>query len=420
MLHNLGAIVATSGRTDEALALFDAAIEAAPTYASAHFNRAMALNALGRLDEAAEALRRTVALEPDHYAAHRTLGFLWMALGRRGRAMDHFARTVDLRRGEDRTGIANASLIRTTRGKLSHDAAQLRYLAVGHSEAARFEALARSFEAIAGTYETGLDNDAIIDLTDEQLETLGDSYNTAYHLTDAPEILSGAVNPALDVDAIARCYADGSPGIVSPGIVSIDDFLSPRALTLLRRFLLNSTIWHDFSHIGGCLASYLEDGLASPLMLQIADELRAALPDIFADHPLTQIWAFKAIEAKRGIDVHADDGAVSVNFWVTPDEANTDPEHGGLVIYGKQPPPGWQISDYDDDIAAIRDYLGDGDRDKTVVPYRENRAVLFESRLFHESDAPRFQPGYENMRINITLLFGQKSQCRNRNERPNV
>jgi hypothetical protein len=43
-----------------------------------------------------------------------------------------------------------------------------------------------------------------------------------------------------------------------------------------------------------------------------------------------------------------------------------------------------------------------------IVPYRENRAVLFESRLFHRSDAPHFAPGYENRRINVTLLFGRR------------
>jgi hypothetical protein len=41
------------------------------------------------------------------------------------------------------------------------------------------------------------------------------------------------------------------------------------------------------------------------------------------------------------------------------------------------------------------------------VPYRENRAVLFDSRLFHYSDAPKFAQGYENYRINVTLLFGR-------------
>jgi len=41
------------------------------------------------------------------------------------------------------------------------------------------------------------------------------------------------------------------------------------------------------------------------------------------------------------------------------------------------------------------------------VPYRENRAVLFKSRLFHRSDVTQFANDYENHRINITMLFGR-------------
>ncbi len=40
------------------------------------------------------------------------------------------------------------------------------------------------------------------------------------------------------------------------------------------------------------------------------------------------------------------------------------------------------------------------------VPYRANRAVIFDSNLFHETDRPRFKDGYLNRRINITLLYG--------------
>jgi hypothetical protein len=41
-----------------------------------------------------------------------------------------------------------------------------------------------------------------------------------------------------------------------------------------------------------------------------------------------------------------------------------------------------------------------------VVPYCQNRAVLFRSRLFHYSDSPKFAQEYENHRLNLTLLFG--------------
>lgn len=39
-----------------------------------------------------------------------------------------------------------------------------------------------------------------------------------------------------------------------------------------------------------------------------------------------------------GIKVHADSATVNLNFWVTPDQANLDPESGGLVVYPKVPP----------------------------------------------------------------------------------
>ncbi|NQU69976.1 MAG: tetratricopeptide repeat protein, partial [Rhodospirillales bacterium] len=129
VLHNLGIIAAQSDRRPEAIALFDRAIEADPGYVSAHFNRANALRQEGRADDAIESYRRAATLEPDHYEAHRALGFLWLAQGKRDRALDHFARTMDLRRGEDRTGLAGTSLSHTTRAKLTHDADQLRHMA---------------------------------------------------------------------------------------------------------------------------------------------------------------------------------------------------------------------------------------------------------------------------------------------------
>jgi hypothetical protein len=44
------------------------------------------------------------------------------------------------------------------------------------------------------------------------------------------------------------------------------------------------------------------------------------------------------------------------------------------------------------------------------VPYKENRVVLFNSNLFHETDKFHFKPGYKNRRINITLLFGKRGK----------
>ncbi len=397
ILHNLGVVVAAQGRHGEALAHFEAALAAEPHYASAHFNRAVALQSLGRAREVLGAFGRAVALDPGNYDAHRALGFGWLAAGERGRALDHFARTCELRRGEDREGAALASLTYASRAKLEHDAAQLRYIARAKRDGKRFELLGRAYHEVARDFPEG-----ITALTLEQLDMLGDDYNTAIHIASAPEIGEGTINPALDRAGIERDY------LSHPCAATwFDGLLTAPALASLRRYLLESTIWHDFSHIGGFVATYLEDGLACPLVLQIADELRAALPGVLGPHPLSQAWAFKGLDGCSSVAAHADDAAVSVNFWVTPDAANLDPARGGLTICRVPPPADWEIRGYEADTSEIAAFMAAHEAQGLAVPYGENRAALFQSRLFHGSDTPHFAAGYENHRINVTLLYGR-------------
>jgi tetratricopeptide (TPR) repeat protein len=395
--HNLGALAAAQGRHSAAISHFDDAIAAAPQYASAHYNRAIAHQALGQRREAIQSFGRVCAFEPGHYDAHRALGFLWLAEGDHGRALDHFARTYELRRSEDRTGIAIKSLTAATRDKLLHDAEQFRYLAERRRDGQRFETLARSYEEAA---KSAPENSA--PLSDEQIDRLGEDYNTAINICGAPELAGPAVGDRPDRDVLMRRFQEQPAGAVW-----FDGLLTPPALLGLRRYLLESTIWHDFSHIGGFVASYLEDGLACPLLLQIADEIRSTFPELLEKHPLTQAWAFKGLQAKAAIDAHADDAAVSINFWVTPNQANLNPDRSGLVVCQVPPPAQWQVSDYNADKEPIAEFLERHASNNLIVPYRENRAVLFESRLFHRSDAPEFTTGYENHRINLTLLFGR-------------
>ena len=106
--------------------------------------------------------------------------------------------------------------------------------------------------------------------------------------------------------------------------------------------------------------------------------------------------------------MHADFAAVNVNFWITPETANMNPESGGLVVYDAEAPLDWDFRTYNTNQRRIREFLDEHDSGKTVVPYRENRIVLFNSNLFHETDTIEFKQGYENRRINITMLFGDR------------
>lgn len=396
-LHNLGVIAGARGQPLAAINYFDGVIAAAPDYAAAHYNRAVACLALGRTHEGIAGMRRACALDEGHYDAHRALGFLWLAQGQCGHALDHFARTYELRRGDDRTGIADKSLNHATRGKLLHDAAQFSFLSARCRGPQRFAMLASAYRRVAA--EIGPDATA---LSPPQLERLGDDYNRMIHMSAAPARPTSAINPDLDCDAIQHSFT-----AQQTGAVCFDDLLTPAALTGLRKYLLESTVWHDFSHIECFVASYLEDGLASPLLLQVAVELRDAFPLILGPHPLSQAWAFKGLDGAAAIAAHADDGAVSVNFWVTPDGANLDCGRGGLAVCRVPPPPGWALTGYDAHKNEVAAFLKEHEDDTLRVPYRENRAVMFSSRLFHCSDAPHFAPGYESRRINVTLLFGR-------------
>jgi cytochrome c-type biogenesis protein CcmH/NrfG len=391
--HNLGVAIAAQGRHRDAVGCFEEALRADPDFVSAHYNRAVALMRLGETQAAIKAFERAAKLEPQHYEAHRALGFLWLAQGERGRALDHLARTYELRRGDDRTTIALKSLTTATRHKLEHDAEQFLYLSQRMRDRLRFELLTRGYRAVAAQ----LSNE-VTALSDAQIDVLGEDYNTPIHLRAAPEVVGSAVNERADRAALAAQFD-------AHGAIFVDDLLTPPALESLRRFLLESTIWHDFSHIDGFVASYLEDGLACPLLLQIADDLRRAFPVILGKNSLSQAWAFKGLRPQAAVDVHADDAAVSVNFWVTPTETNLNPGRGGVVVCRALPPDDWKIKDYDADQVRIVIFLEQRTDDRLVVPYRQNRAVLFRSRLFHHSDHPKFVSGYENHRINLTFLY---------------
>lgn len=95
---------------------------------------------------------------------------------------------------------------------------------------------------------------------------------------------------------------------------------------------------------GGYVGAYIDDGLYQKILLTLAFELHRALPKIMKDHPLKYLWAYKYDSDYTGISTHADQAAVNVNLWITPDDANLDPNSGGLVIFTAKPPSDWDFA----------------------------------------------------------------------------
>ena len=148
---------------------------------------------------------------------------------------------------------------------------------------------------------------------------------------------------------------------------------------------------------------------ALPQSPQVADELREAIPDVLKDHELYQVWGYKYVNQNSGISIHADAAAVNVNFWLTPDDCNLAKGTGGLVVYNLEAPANMSFAEYNGGAReAYLEQIAQGGREKIVIPYRQNRVVIFHSNLYHETDSYKFKPTYECHRINFTMLFGKR------------
>ena len=346
---NRGAVLSEMGRPEDALASLDRALRLEPDLEAALSNRGFALRELGRFDEALESLDRALALQPEHVAALAHRGKVLSEMNRLEESFQDFRRVAKL------VGAPVAP-------QLPHQIAHGRE---------RQQWLATQAEADQARHFGG-------------------------------EKLKGRAVNRHNEPAVTRGWRQSDPKIVV-----IDDLLTAEALQQLRRYCLGSDVWHT-AYSQGYLGAFPESGFAAPLLAQVAEELAATFPEIFAGHPLRYHWAFKYDSSLEGIGIHADEAAVNVNFWITPDTANLDPESGGLVISDRCAPLEWGCAKFNGDETSAYDFLAKSGAHATRIPYRANRAVIFDSNLFHKTDRIHFAEGYENRRINITMLYGRR------------
>ena len=122
-----------------------------------------------------------------------------------------------------------------------------------------------------------------------------------------------------------------------------------------------------------------------------------------------KFWAFKYdTTLGTGIGIHADFADLNLNFWITPDKYNNEKNSGGLKVYDVPAPENWSFKRYNNNSEEIYNYLKEKKANCVAIPYKYNRAVLFNSAYFHETDKINFKEGYESRRINITYLFGSR------------
>ena len=408
--YNLGITLQELGRLEEAVASYRKAIALIPDYAEAHYNLGNTLQELGRSKDAEASYRKAIALKPGYADAHSNLGVTLQELGKLEDALVQYKKSFELVRGKNPVDPQHKSFRLISKAKMKHDIEQFEYLAASGYESEKFQALVNVYKAVSSEINWPTNDAETIPLTDKYQKLLMDTYNRSIHVLEAPELPGPTLSNTLDIEKITENYFKHDFDLTY-----FDNFLTPVALDSIRHFLLGSTIWFDFFHKGGYIGAYLRDGLACPLFFQIAEEMRTTFPKIFKNHPLKQLWAYKYDSRAykndsplTGINAHADYAAVNVNFWVTPKAANLNSSSGGLVVYNTVAPLEWDSKTFNNDTEKILEHLEDNNNEKSVIPYNENRIVIFNSNLIHETDKFEFKEGYENRRINVTMLFGER------------
>ena len=444
-LHMLGVVRAQQGRAAEAVELIGAALQRNPGNAAAWINHGNVLAVAGRAQDAMASYSRALGLQPGDLQTRATRAELLRQLRQFARALSDYDQVLAAQPGLAEVHAHRAMVLAEMGRHADAVAANDRALALqpGMAEAwnnrgfslrelARFDEALESIDralALKPDYPAAFANRGkVLSEADRIADSMEAYARAAELLRDAPMLMAdhklrhdeeqaahvaglGERQPAGT--RIDRAINPAAPQTLetwrtaAPQIAVIDNLLTPQALTALRRFCYEPDIWRNVNP-AGYLGAFPENGFAAPLLAQIAEELRDSYPDIFHGHPLRYHWAFKYDATLKGIGIHADEAAVNVNFWITPDEACLNPQTGGMIVWDKAAPLEWDFTKANADEAAAYGFLEKSGARAITIPYACNRAVIFDSNLFHRTGDIEFAPGYENRRINVTMLYGRR------------
>ena len=348
---------------DSAVAAYRQALAACPGDAALLDNLGSALLMQGKTQEAIACYREALAHAPDFAEAHFHLGAVLSQNGRVAEGFEHYMRRAAL--------VYGGGHAPTVQGcdpphKVKHDAAQRDYLWGGR--------------APFGAPE-------VADM---------------FQLADGSRLTGPAINPENLTPQLLDTWRDSRPQLVV-----IDNFLATAALDRLRAYCAGSTVWRKI-YAPGYLGAAPEDGFSCPLLAQIVEEIQSVFGVILAGEQFRYLGAFKYDSGlSTGTNTHADNSNVNVNFYITADEANLDPDCGGMEIWDAAAPDIQVMRKLNGSEEMVHDFLTRMGAKRVTVPHRANRAVIFKSTQFHKTDTFKFKDDYLSQRINISLLFGQ-------------
>mgnify|MGYP001181518806 CR=1 FL=1 len=431
---NFGAVLQPLAENQKAIRCYEKAIEIDPTYVDAHNNLGIVFRELGEYQKAKSCYEKAIEIDPNYVHAHNNLGAVYKELGEHQKSISCYEKAIEI--NPDYVGVlSNISQVYSIKlnfnkaistsykalkifnkkstlinqsislFKLKHDVQQAQYLISKNYEINEIDKFQKVGDEILSRKENKENQnnfDKKILLSPNEIDVIL-PYLRSSHIYK-PKIISGScINPNKNWQDIEDEYLNNTNQIIY-----IDDFLSDEALIELREFCLASKIWNR-EYNNKYLGAFSGEGFISPIHLQIVKDLKEKLPKSLGLSHLGEFWGFKYDSSLgKGINIHADFAFHNLNFWITPDEYNNDKNSGGLKVYDTPAPENWIFNEYNRNQDKVYEFLKENNANCIKIPYKFNRAVLFNSAYFHETDEIDFKDEYEGRRINCTYLFGNR------------
>ena len=470
-LNNLGSIFRTIGQPQEAMNYFKKVIDLDPNFTIALYNLGLVFGDLRKNDKAIEFYKITIKLDPQNFKAHNNLGVIHEELGEYQKALNYYEKVTEINpnyapvynnlgviykhlnffeKSKDcfEKAIAIDPNVEGLLGniadlyigkldnsekainlsckilkiyhknykfidqsislfKLKHDVHQANYLSSKDYKINGIDKFIKIGDEILVREENKEDennyNKKVL-LNNNEINSLL-PYLKENHIYQTKTISGSCINLNKNWQDVEDEYFNSTNQIIY-----IDNFLSDEALQELRKFCLVSKVWYK-EYNNKYLGAFSNSGFISQIHLQIASELKEKLPKLFGPHKLSKFWGFKYDSTLgKGINIHADAAIHNLNFWITPDKYNNNKNSGGLKVYDAPAPDNWTFTEYNthNNKKKIYQFLEEKNANCVNVPYKFNRAVLFNSAYFHETDEIDFKDTYEGRRINNTYLFGYR------------
>jgi tetratricopeptide (TPR) repeat protein len=387
---NKGIVLASHKQLEQALFCFQRALEFNPNFATAAHGILDYYSDKGMFTDALNYAEENYALLKDSKKSNELLAYLHLSNDDKENALQSFNKSFLIHRQS--TPAENKDSFLISESLIKHEFEQLSFL---KSKQLLSQDGNNALSIIEGVLKDP--NKRIEELEKYKLLSALKSY---HYLPDLPFPKKALGNN--NYDHIESQYLNSDLKLAV-----IDNFLSEEALLNLRQFCEEANVWKT-SFANGYVGSFIGSGFCSRALLAISEELKKMLPNIIGQNRLMQAWGFKYDQDMKGINLHADFAKINVNFWITPNDACMDLNSGGMVIYGTPVPETWGFDDYNCNPQKLREYLKFNNSTPVTVPYRMNRCVLFDSAYIHNTDHLSFKPGYENRRINCTLLYGRQ------------